>query len=97
MEDNKVVQISSESNATVVSFKAVVICDVSEIETASSQITGFIEEIESSMGYFGLNGFIDLGFTRIQMLIGVFLTFFVAFLLGIILANIIRKIKKVEF
>jgi len=57
----------------------------------------FIKEMEAAMGYFGLNGLIDLGFTRIQMLIGVFLTFFVSFILGIILANIIRKIKKVKF
>jgi len=44
MEQNKGVQITSESDATVVAFKSATISDVSEIEGASAEIRGFIEK-----------------------------------------------------
>ena len=44
MDEKKSVNITSESDATVVTFKSAIICDVSEIEEASAEIRGFIEE-----------------------------------------------------
>jgi anti-anti-sigma factor len=44
MDKEKGVHITSESDATVVAFKSATICDVSEIEGASTEIRGFIEQ-----------------------------------------------------
>jgi anti-anti-sigma factor len=44
MDEIKGVHITRESDATVVAFKSATICDVSEIEGASAEIRGFIEE-----------------------------------------------------
>ncbi len=44
MDEKKSVNITSEADATVVSFASATICDVSEIEGASAEIRGFIEQ-----------------------------------------------------
>ena len=60
-------------------------------------IKGFIGRIENTMGYFCLNSFIDLGFSRNSIIIGIIFIFLIAFLLGVIIANIVRKVRKVRF
>jgi anti-anti-sigma factor len=44
MDEQKSVNITSESDATIVAFKSATICNVSEIEGASTEIRGFIEQ-----------------------------------------------------
>lgn len=62
-----------------------------------TNVKGVIKEIADTIGYFGFNAFVDLGFSGKSMKIGLISIFLTAFLLGIIIAKIIRKIRKVEF
>lgn len=53
--------------------------------------SGFIENLEETMGYFGLNIFLSLGFTPSAMLAGVLFVFAISFLLGMFIGNFVRK------
>jgi len=54
-------------------------------------IEGVIGQLEDTMGYFGLNSFIDLNFSTGAMSIGILIVFLVAFVLGAWIGGMIRK------
>ena len=54
---------------------------------------GIISKMEDTMGYFTLNTFVDLGFTPSEMFVGLIIIFVISFLLGVIIAKILRKRK----
>ena len=60
-------------------------------------IKGFIGRIENTTGYFGFNLFKDIGFSRNYMIIGIIFLFVIAFLIGIGIANLVWKVRKVSF
>ena len=60
------------------------------------KITGFVGEIENTMGYFVLNTFTDFGFTRLGMIFGVITVFLIAFGIGIVIGKIVRRQKKYQ-
>jgi hypothetical protein len=62
--------------------------------TTIFDIRGIIGEIENSIGYFGLNGFIDFGLSASQMLMGMSLIFLLSFFLGIGMGHLVRKQRK---
>ena len=55
---------------------------------------GVILLMEDSMGYFGLNSFVDLGFSTSQMTIGLILVFIISFLMGMGIGHCVRMKKK---
>ena len=57
-------------------------------------IKGIIDQLEDTMGYFGLNTFLDLGFNPDTMVLGITMSFTFSFLLGIIIGNWVRMKKK---
>jgi len=54
-------------------------------------IGGIVKELEETMGYFGINFFIDLGFTSAEMITGLTVIFTVAFSIGSFVGNRVRK------
>ena len=58
-----------------------------------ANIGGFIEKMNDATGYFYLNTFIDLGFTKTGLAIALILTFVIAFIFGVLMAKLIRKIR----
>lgn len=57
-------------------------------------IGGIISKMEDTMGYFTLNTFVDLGFSPSEMFVGLLIIFIISFILGIIIAKVVRKSKK---
>lgn len=57
-------------------------------------IRGPVFTMQQTMGYFGLNTFLDLGFTTAQMFLGVVIVLAVSFVLGIGIGNIVRRRRK---
>lgn len=60
-------------------------------------IKGLIGKIENTTGSFCINSFIDLGFDTKFITIGVILLFSVTFLLGVVIAKVIRKRRGIKF
>ena len=60
-------------------------------------IKGLIGRIENTTGSFCINSFIDFGFNTGFIAIGVFLLFSVTFLLGVMIAKLIRKRRGIKF
>ena len=60
-------------------------------------IKGLIGQIEKTTGYFCINLFIDLGFNTKFITMGVILVFSVTFLLGVVIAKVIRKKRNIKF
>lgn len=56
-------------------------------------IKGILGEIESIMGYFGLNFLIKFSLNKPFMLFGVMIIFFFSFFLGVLIAELIRRFK----
>ena len=56
-------------------------------------VGGIIAKIEDVMGYFGLNTFLDFGLDPSEMFLGLLIIFVISFLLGVIIANIVRERK----
>lgn len=57
-------------------------------------IDGLIGDIENTMGYFGLNTFIDLGFNIGGMIFGILIMFLFSYVLGIGISSWVRKKNK---
>ena len=52
---------------------------------------GIIASMEGAMGYFGLNTFLDLGMSQSSMTIGLIAVFILAFIIGMVIGNRVRK------
>jgi hypothetical protein len=52
---------------------------------------GIIKNLHETMGYFGINSFMDLGFEAGTMSIGILIMFGFSFVLGMIIGSIVRK------
>ena len=55
------------------------------------KVGGIIAKIEGAMGYFGLNTFIDLGMSSSSMTLGLIVVFILAFVIGILIGDRVRK------
>ncbi len=55
------------------------------------KVGGIIAQIDGAMGYFGLNTFTDLGMSSSSMTFGLIIVFIVAFVIGILIGNRVRK------
>lgn len=55
------------------------------------KIGGLIEKMEGTMGYFALNTFLDLDFSRAQIILGLLFVFAIAFALGTFVGCLVRK------
>ena len=73
---------------------ALVICNFALYLLNFAMDSGFIEQLDNSMGYFGLNAFLEMGFSPSAMLIGVFLIFAISFILGMFIGTRVRVKKK---
>ena len=56
-------------------------------------VKGIIGQMEDAMGYFGLNSFIDFGWSANIMTLGLLITFAISFILGMGIGNYVRKRK----
>lgn len=56
-----------------------------------AHLGGIIKQLYDSMGYFGINTFLDLGFAPKAMSLGIILMFVVSFAIGIGIGSYIRK------
>ena len=54
-------------------------------------IGGIFSQLENSMGYFGLNSFLDFGFNAKEMFLGILIFFIVSFFLGTTIGSYLRK------
>jgi len=54
-------------------------------------VRGIVEEMQQTMGYFGMNTFLDLGFAPIQITLGLIIVFGISFFLGTGIGHIVRK------
>ncbi|MBI2044804.1 hypothetical protein HYT23_01985 [Candidatus Pacearchaeota archaeon] len=57
-------------------------------------VGGIIAAMENAMGYFGLNTFLDLGFSASSMTIGLVIVFLFCFCLGVFIGNLVRQKSK---
>jgi len=55
---------------------------------------GILNDLQNTMGYFGLLFFIDLGFSPSEMSLGLIFIFMIAFFLGASIGNFLRKTKR---
>jgi len=55
------------------------------------KVGGIIAKIEEAMGYFGLNTFTDLGMSSSSMTLGLIAVFIIAFVIGIVIGDRVRK------
>ena len=56
-----------------------------------SEVGGFFSKMEDAVGYFGVNSFVDFGFSSGEIIFGVFLFFLISFLLGVVIGDKVRK------
>jgi len=54
-------------------------------------IKGVVGKIENTMGYFGLNSFIEFGWSPGSITLGIILFFVISFVLGIGIGSYVRK------
>lgn len=57
-------------------------------------VGGFVAKLEDAVGYFGINSYIDFGFSATGIFFGVVLMFVFAFVVGVITSSIVRKKNK---
>ena len=55
---------------------------------------GIFNDMQNTMGYFGLLFFIELGFSAAEMSLGIIIIFLVAFILGATIGNFLRQTKR---
>jgi len=57
-------------------------------------IGAFLMQMEQTMGYFGVNAFLDFGLSKSGILTGTVVMFIIAFIIGVLISGIVRKKNK---